>query len=145
VVKSRGMSHSNQVREFLLTDNGIDLVDVYTGSGRVLTGSARIAQEAETRATATLYREEKDLMERTLGRKQKALEAKVEAIRAEFDADAAEMSMEINERAQRVTHLTADRDAMIRVRQADVPLKTPVKNLRLRKSRIIPRLEKKRA
>jgi circadian clock protein KaiC len=90
IVKSRGMSHSNQVREFLLTDNGIDLVDVYTGSGRVLTGSARIAQEAETKATATRYREEKDLMERTLGRKPKALEARVDAIRAEFDADAAE-------------------------------------------------------
>ncbi len=127
IVKSRGMSHSNQVREFLMTDNGIDLVDVYTGSGRVLTGSARIAQEAESRATATRYREEKDLMERTLERKQKALEARVEAIRAEFDSDAAEMALEINERAQRVTHLTADRDDMIRLRQADAPSKGPVK------------------
>ena len=127
IVKSRGMSHSNQVREFLLTDNGIDLVDVYTGSGTVLTGTARITQEAESRATATRYREENDLVQRTLERKQKALEARVEAIRAEFDADAIEMSLGINERAQRETHLTADRDAMIRVRQADAPLKRPVK------------------
>lgn len=144
IVKSRGMSHSNQVREFLLTHNGIDLVDVYTGSGLVLTGTARIAQEAESRATATRYREENDLLQRTLERKQKALEARVEAIRAEFDADALEMSLGINERAQRETHLTADRDAMIRVRQADAPSKGPVKNHRSGKNSTPPSVEKER-
>ena len=145
IVKSRGMSHSNQVREFLLTDNGIDLVDVYTGSGLVLTGTARITQEAESRATATRYREENDLVQRTLERKQKALEARGEAIRAEFDADAIEMSLGINERAQRETHLTADRDAMIRVRQADAPLKGPVKNHRNGKKPTPPSVAKEQA
>ena len=54
VRKSRGMAHSNQVREFVLSDKGIDLVDVYLGGDRVLTGSARVAQEAQERAAAAL-------------------------------------------------------------------------------------------
>ena len=50
VLKSRGMAHSNQIREFLLSDRGIDIVDVYLGPGGVLTGSARVAQEAQEKA-----------------------------------------------------------------------------------------------
>src|SRR5574341_1165281 len=50
ILKSRGMAHSNQIREFLLSDRGIDLVNVYTGPGGVLTGSARSAQEAAEKA-----------------------------------------------------------------------------------------------
>ena len=56
VLKSRGMAHSNQVREFVLSDKGIDLVDVYLGADRVLTGTARVAQEAQERAAAELRR-----------------------------------------------------------------------------------------
>src|SRR5205085_565588 len=52
VLKSRGMPHSNQIREFLLSDNGIKLVNVYVGAGGVLTGSARKAQEAQEAAAA---------------------------------------------------------------------------------------------
>ncbi len=50
ILKSRGMAHSNQIQEFLLTNEGIDLVDIYTGTGEVLTGSARAAQEASEKA-----------------------------------------------------------------------------------------------
>ena len=46
VLKARGMSHSNQIREFLLTSDGIKLVDVYLGPAGMLTGSARVAQES---------------------------------------------------------------------------------------------------
>jgi len=49
VLKSRGMSHSNQIREFVIRSNGLDLVDVYTGTSGVLTGTARIALEARER------------------------------------------------------------------------------------------------
>jgi circadian clock protein KaiC len=54
ILKSRGMAHSNQVREYLLTSHGIDLVEVYTGPNGVLTGSARQAQEAYERAQAEI-------------------------------------------------------------------------------------------
>ena len=53
VLKSRGMAHSNQIREFLLTDQGIELADVYVGPQGVLTGSARQAQEAQERSDGT--------------------------------------------------------------------------------------------
>jgi hypothetical protein len=52
VLKSRGMAHSNQIREFVLTDHGVQLVDVYIGTSGLLTGSARVAQEAKERAEA---------------------------------------------------------------------------------------------
>ena len=49
VIKSRGMAHSNQVREFVLSSDGVRLVDVYVGPGGVLTGAARLAQESKDR------------------------------------------------------------------------------------------------
>src|SRR6185369_2574282 len=50
ILKTRGMSHSNQIREFLLTDHGVELRDVYVGPSGVLTGSARLVQEAQEQA-----------------------------------------------------------------------------------------------
>jgi circadian clock protein KaiC len=53
VIKSRGMEHSNQIREYLLTDHGVELQDVYLGpSGGLLMGSSRAAQEAQETAEA---------------------------------------------------------------------------------------------
>ncbi len=56
ILKSRGMAHSNQIREFLLTDHGVELRDVYVGPSGVLTGSARLAQEAQEQAAQTIAR-----------------------------------------------------------------------------------------
>ena len=58
VLKSRGMRHSNQLREFLLTNSGIDLLDVYVGPEGVLTGSARSALEAREKAAGMVIRQE---------------------------------------------------------------------------------------
>lgn len=52
ILKSRGMAHSNQVRDFVLCDQGVKLIEPYVGMGTVLTGSARAAQEARERAAA---------------------------------------------------------------------------------------------
>jgi len=71
VLKSRGMAHSNQIREFLLTDEGIELVDVYVGPGGVLTGTARQAMETQERATAAKRQQETEPMRSTLATKQK--------------------------------------------------------------------------
>src|SRR5581483_1164745 len=57
ILKSRGMAHSNQVREFVLSDKGIHLVDVYTGQGTVLAGSARVSQQARERAEELLHQQ----------------------------------------------------------------------------------------
>ena len=75
VLKSRGMAHSNQVREFVLSDAGIDLRDVYVGGDRVLTGSARVAQELRECAAAELRAQDHDRKLRQLAAKRQSLDA----------------------------------------------------------------------
>lgn len=91
ILKSRGMAHSNQIREFLLTDHGIELQDVYLGSSGVLTGSARAAQEAKERMAEAETKGELDRKRRELERKRLLAEAQIAAIRAAIDADEEEM------------------------------------------------------
>jgi len=95
VLKSRGMAHSNQVREFVLSDAGIDLVDVYLGADRVLTGTARVAQAAHERSAAELRREDHERKLRQLAAKRKAIEAQIAALNAEGEAEAAEVKFAI--------------------------------------------------
>jgi circadian clock protein KaiC len=119
VLKSRGMPHSNQIREFVLTDHGIELLDVYVGSGGVVIGTARTAQEAEEKAAALLRRQELELKQRNVERKTQALEAKIAALRAEFEAEKEEMERDILERKQREAVLEEDRTTVALSRQAD--------------------------
>lgn len=95
VLKSRGMAHSNQVREFLITSDGVELLDVYLGSDQVLTGTARIAQEARERAAAALRRQGHERRLHELGAKRKALEAQIAALQIEIDAATAETDVVI--------------------------------------------------
>jgi circadian clock protein KaiC len=90
ILKSRGMAHSNQIREFLLTDHGVELRDVYVGPSGVLTGSARMAQEAEEHTALTARRREIERRQLELERRRKALEAQIAAMRAEFEAQETE-------------------------------------------------------
>jgi circadian clock protein KaiC len=85
VIKSRGMAHSNQIREFVITDSGIELLDVYTGPGGVLTGASRIAQEARDRAEGLLRRQAIEARQRALERKRRSLEAQIALLTAEFE------------------------------------------------------------
>jgi circadian clock protein KaiC len=86
VLKSRGMKHSHQIREFMLTSEGIRLEDVYVGPEGVLTGSMRAAQEDRERATALARAQEIERKQRDLARRRVALEAQIAALRAEFEA-----------------------------------------------------------
>jgi circadian clock protein KaiC len=90
ILKSRGMSHSNQIREFLLTDNGIRLREVYVGMEGVLTGSARFAQEAREREKDLLREQEIEGRRNAIERKRKVMEANIASIRAQFEAEEAE-------------------------------------------------------
>lgn len=85
ILKSRGMAHSNQMREFLLTEHGVELRDVYVGASGVLTGSARLTQEAQDRAAQMLRKQEIERQQLELQSKQQALEAHIAALRAEFE------------------------------------------------------------
>jgi len=87
VLKSRGMAHSNQVREFVLSHEGIQLIDVYTGPGGVLMGSERVNQES---ADAAEEERQKELLEerrQKMLRKHATLEAQIAALRAEIEQD----------------------------------------------------------
>jgi circadian clock protein KaiC len=119
VLKSRGMAHSNQIREFVFTDHGIELVDVYLGSAGVLTGTARVAQEAQEKAEALLRQQDLERKQRALEHKKKALEAKIAALRAEFETEKEELVKGIIEQKQHEGVLEQDRAAMAKRRKAD--------------------------
>ncbi len=87
VVKSRGMPHSNQVREFLLTNKGVKLVDIYLSPAGVFMGSARLAQEAVDEAADIGRRNEVAYRERQLEEKRVAMEARISSLRADFEAE----------------------------------------------------------
>jgi circadian clock protein KaiC len=120
VIKSRGMAHSNQIREFLLTPRGAELVDVYVGSEGVLTGSARAAQETKESAQGLLRRQDIERKQRELERKRKALEAQIAALRAAHEVDTRELEKGLAEERMREEKLASDRVTMARLRKADV-------------------------
>jgi circadian clock protein KaiC len=119
VLKSRGMAHSNQIREFLITDHGIDLVNVYLGAGGVFTGTARTVQEAREKAEALRRRQELERKQCNLEQKSKALEARIAAMREEFEAEKEQLSREIIEQGQSEEAVDQDRVAMAVRRKAD--------------------------
>ncbi|MBE7170855.1 MAG: circadian clock protein KaiC [Williamsia sp.] len=86
IMKSRGMKHSNQVREFVITDNGLELVDVYLGPEGVLTGSAREAQQLSEATGIELRTHALNRKDRELDRKRLVLEAKIASLREEFES-----------------------------------------------------------
>ena len=92
VLKSRGMKHSNQVREFVMTNNGIELVDVYLGTDRVLTGTARVTQEQKEKAERELRRQDHARRLRQLQNRQKAIQAQISALNAESEAESDEVN-----------------------------------------------------
>jgi len=87
VRKARGMAHSNQIREFLLSNDGVSLVPVFVGAQGVLTGSARVAAESTERATALKLSQESEELARHLERRRESVEAHVAELRADFTAE----------------------------------------------------------
>ena len=91
LIKSRGMAHSNQVREFIMTHDGIALRDVYVGPEGVLTGSARVAQEARERDQAMLQQHEIERRNLEFGRRRRRIEAQIEELQAQLADDGLEL------------------------------------------------------
>ena len=119
ILKSRGMAHSNQIREFLLTDKGINLLDVYVGPSGVLTGSARLAQEALEKATEIAYQQDLELKKLNLESKRKVLEAQMAALQAELEAGTAEMKKIGEQEKERQRRLLEEQKEIARLRKAD--------------------------
>lgn len=98
VIKSRGMAHSNQIREFTLSDQGIDLVDVYTGKEKILTGSARFAQKEKDEALHLLQQQEIERMQREVERKRARMDAEIAALQLVFETDKEELEKLISDK-----------------------------------------------
>jgi circadian clock protein KaiC len=117
VLKSRGMAHSNQIREFNLTDHGVQLRDVYLGPGGVLTGSARVAREAEERREELRMQQESRRRENTANVHLKSLEAKIAALLAEKKSHEEELAQIVGADHERRKAVEEDRAELGRSRR----------------------------
>jgi circadian clock protein KaiC len=120
VLKSRGMEHSNQIREFVLTNDGLRMLDVYLGPDGVLTGSARMSQEGREKAAGTSRRQQLEGRGRELDRKRQIFEARMTMLRAEFEVEEELIQQSISESKQLDAELLQDRGQMLRCRKADI-------------------------
>jgi circadian clock protein KaiC len=116
VLKSRGMAHSNQIREFLLTDRGVRLRDVYLGPGGVLTGSARTAREAAERREEVLRRQASKERQLAVQVNLRALEARIAELQAEKETRESELAAAVENGEERKTVIVVERDAIRRSR-----------------------------
>ena len=120
VLKARGMKHSNQIREFLISDHGIDVVDAYIGPSGVLTGSARAAQNALEKAAMLASQQEAAQLKREVDRKRAALERQISDLRADYETEALELRRIAQQVGTRTFVLGTERAASGRLRQADI-------------------------
>jgi circadian clock protein KaiC len=112
VLKSRGMSHSNQIREYQLTSQGVKLVDAYLGGSGVLTGSARIAQEMVDAASSVRRAQDQERKQRDIQRKRAALERQIADLRAELESEEEEARTILQHDEELEKRLQAERRAM---------------------------------
>jgi circadian clock protein KaiC len=121
ILKSRGMEHSNQIREFCLTDNGAQLQDVYIGSEGVLTGSARVVQEARQKSEDLVRRQELERKQRDFERKKAVIEAQILVLRTDFEAEKDELERSVAREKLYQEVLTEETQAMAQARKSDQP------------------------
>jgi circadian clock protein KaiC len=119
VLKSRGMAHSNQVREFVLSDTGIQLTDVYIGTGTVLTGSARLIQEARDTAMDEARRQETARRQRELEQEKAQVQARIEALQHKAGVLAEDLDFLARCEQNRLEAAACDRADLAGARQVD--------------------------
>ncbi len=119
ILKSRGMAHSNQIREFVLSSKGIDLLDVYLGPSGVLTGSARASREAEDRNLIRLQQREIKRLEADVKRKRVEAEAQIARLRGEVERDETDLRQKLAYAKNGLRVQDEDREIMAKSRKAD--------------------------
>lgn len=119
ILKSRGMEHSNQVREFRLTNSGVQLVDVYLGPGVVLAGTARSVQEAKEQADAIARRQQIERKKLEIERKRAIMAAQIQALQTEFEADKVELEQIIQQQDLQEKTWLREQAERSQMRQAD--------------------------
>ncbi len=119
VLKSRGMAHSNQVREFVMTKKGVRLLPVYVGTGRVLTGSARLSQEAREREEEQSRRQQTEQQRKELERRRAAVEGQIELLRAQLLEEEERFTQLTREEEGRKKQAEEDAEAMSKIRRVE--------------------------
>jgi len=120
VLKSRGMAHSNQIREFIITNHGVELREAYVGASGVLTGSARMAQEANEKAELLIRKNNIEQKKREIERKRKALEAQIATLNTDFEAKESEAIKMIETEQNAIKRLEQDKIKMAESRKAKI-------------------------
>jgi circadian clock protein KaiC len=118
IIKSRGMPHSNQTSEYVLGGNGMQILDTYLGPTGVVTGSARMTQEATDQATALLQSNELERKQMLRESRRKAFEARRSALEEEFATEDAELARSIEVTQAETERRRADRAEMGKSRRA---------------------------
>ena len=112
ILKARGVAHSNQIREFLLTNHGVELREVYLGEAGLLTGSARVTQEAKDASAALLGRQEIERKQLLLQRKRKVLDSQIAALQLELETEEQESQQLIAQEKLKVAKWEQDQGEM---------------------------------
>ncbi len=112
IVKSRGTSHSNQVREFRMTDSGVELIDAYVGAEGVLTGTARLTQESREQAASARRRQQIERRRRDLARRRGAVERQIAELQAALETEEDEARLLLDEEDAHETALATDREVI---------------------------------
>ena len=119
ILKARGIAHSNQIREFLLTDHGVELREVYLGEAGLLTGSGRVTQEAKDASAAMLARQEIERKQLLLQRKRMVLDAQIAALQLDLETEEQESQQLIAQEKLKIVKWERDRGEMARSRFGD--------------------------
>jgi len=119
ILKARGIAHSNQIREFLLTDHGVELREVYLGEAGLLTGSGRVTQEAKDASAAMLARQEIERKQLLLQRKRMVLDAQIAALQLDLQTEEQESQQLIAQEKLKIVKWERDRGEMARSRFGD--------------------------
>ncbi len=127
VIKSRGSAHSNQVREFVLNDEGADLLDVYVGPTGVLTGSERVEQVSWERLAQATRADETERRRQELVQRSAAYDAQIAALQAQLTAETAEFERFVASEAEGRASGVAVRASQGRARSGDRPDVSPVR------------------
>ena len=122
VLKSRGMPHSHQVREFVMGDHGVDLIDVYLSGDRVLTGTARVAQEAQEQATSDLRRRDHERRLKELANHRRAIDAQIATLKARAEERANEVEFAIERETLLAEGVTTRSKSLARSRDVPPPI-----------------------
>jgi circadian clock protein KaiC len=119
IMKSRGMKHSNQVREFVISDEGLSLVDVYLGPDGVMVGSAREAQMLQEATGVALHGHSVSRKDREILRKRKVLESKISSLQSEFESVEEELNKVYIEEELKKQILERNREEITKIRRGE--------------------------